>query len=181
MNHDAAEPAERKRKKTRPIVRWIAWLAAVWIIADLAAIALPAYRAAQSQRTSNAVDFACSLVADHHETKATWPESWGDLRQIGEGRSWSGDTWPDDEDELRRRVAIDFDKLPHNAAEAVTPIGDCFDYENRPGYLHLKSLSEQPSDSELPQSDLSVEADPAMAAFVGGVSDADYALMAKRP
>jgi hypothetical protein len=43
-------------------------------------------------------------------------------------------------------VTIDFEKLPHNAAEAVTPMGDCYDYQDRPGYLRLKSLSDSPSD-----------------------------------
>lgn len=146
MNHEAPDPAEKKRRKTHPAIRWFAVGAVVWIIGDLAAVALPAYRAAQAQRTSNAVDFASSLLADYRDTKATWPKSWEDLRHVGEGRSWIKNTWPDDEDELRSRVTIDFDKLPHNAAEAVTPIGDCFDYKDRPGYLRLKSLSESPGD-----------------------------------
>jgi hypothetical protein len=133
MNHEAPDPAEKKRRKTHPAVKWFAVGTVVWIIGDLAAVALPAYQAAQAERTSHAVDFACTLLANYYDTKAAWPESWEDLHQIDEGRSWSGNTWPDDEDELRSRVTIDFDKLPHNAVDAVTPIGNCYDYEDRPG------------------------------------------------
>jgi hypothetical protein len=160
MNQDAIKPAGKKRRNTHPAVRWFAWACAVWIIGDLAAVALPAYKAAQAERTSRAKDFACSLLADYHDTKAAWPESWDDLHQVNEGRSWSGNTWPDDEDELRSRVTIDFDKLPHNAAKAVTPIGDCYDYEDRPGFLRLKSVSEQLSDPRAEPINLSAEADP---------------------
>jgi hypothetical protein len=145
MNHEAIEPAEKKRRKTPSAIIWFTWACAIWIVGDLAAVALPAYQAAQAVRTLRAIDFACSLLADYHDTKAAWPKSWEDLRQVGEGRSWIKNTWPDDEDELRSRVKIDFDKLPHNAAEAVTPIGYCYDYQDRPGYLRLKSLSESPS------------------------------------
>jgi len=160
MNHEAIEPAEKKRRKTPSAIIWFAWACAVWIIGDLAAVALPAYQAAQAERTSRATDFACSLLADYHDTKAAWPKSWEDLRQVGGGKSWGENTWPDDEGEVRSRVKIDFDKLLHNAVQAVTPIRGCYDYQDRPGYLRLKSLSEQLSDPEPKPNDLSSEADP---------------------
>jgi hypothetical protein len=160
MNHGATEDAEKKRRKTHWAVKCFAVAAIVWILADVYAVYSAAYQALEAEKTLHAMDLAYSLLAEHHKSHSAWPNSWDDLRQVGIGETLFEHEWPKCENEMKSRVAIDFDKLPHNAAEAVTPIGPCYDYTHRPGYLRLKTLSEQPNDPETEPNDLSAEADP---------------------
>lgn len=140
--------------------RRVAMALAVFVVAALAAGAWVAYVAVttslESEHTLHATYFAVALVEDFVATHHRWPADWDDLERHPRppDARWYRD-WPDDADELRRRVAIDFDADPESVARqppmeftAIRPIGPY--YEHRHGGC-VASLQETVRESLVPR------------------------------
>lgn len=86
------------------------------------------------------VDLIREYVVDH---KGAWPRSWQDLERLPP-RQRAMFQWPEDGEEVRRYVSVDFgadpDKLATEPVEqfvAVQPQGPCYPYKDYPEVAKL--------------------------------------------
>ncbi|GAB4156325.1 MAG: hypothetical protein Tsb009_33280 [Planctomycetaceae bacterium] len=68
-------------------------------------IALPSLEAEVTHQTQY---FVIQLLERHIREFHSWPRGWEDLVRVHRGGEWLGFRWPDDLEEVKKRVTIDF-------------------------------------------------------------------------
>ena len=94
---------------SRIVYRAIVFLLAFILFLVVAAMVVSGWIGWEAEKTLHAYRLVLDVLIEYVETEGEWPTGWTDMEAVkppGEYGLWR---WPDDIDEVRKRITVEFD------------------------------------------------------------------------